>query len=317
MRRALPPLNALRAFEAAGRHMSFTRAANELAVTQAAISHQVKSLEQWIGAPLFKRGNRMLLLTDLGQAYHLIARDALDRLSTGTERLLKRDRSGVLTVTTLASFAAKWLVPRLGRFRALHPDIDVRLQSADHTVDFTTEDVDVGIRHGRGNWPYLASWHLMSEELFVVCSPLLMAGPVPLRQPSDVAKHVLLHDETRQDWDKWLKAAEVTGVDAGRGYTFTHSDLMLQAAINGDGIALARSVLVGDDLAAGRLIRPFELTLQGNFSYYIICRTEDSERPKITAFRNWMLEEAERSGLDGPKRFGVDGPPRPARDEAM
>ena len=198
--RRLPPLNALRAFEAAARHLSFTKAADELAVTQAAISRQVKSLEDFLGTRLFNRVNRGLVLTDDGQAYWPELRDAFDGIDQATLRLRANDSSGTLTVSVLSSFAARWLVPRLGRFRELQPDIDVLVAPKDEFVDFQRENVDVGIRYGRGIYPGLRTDPLLEEEIFPVCSPALRDGAVPLANPLDLKKHTLLHDDGEAGW---------------------------------------------------------------------------------------------------------------------
>lgn len=281
-----PPLNALRVFEAAARHLSFTRAAQELNVTQAAVSHQVKALEDWLGLKLFRRLNRSLLLTDAGQAYLPTVRDGFQRLIDGTDRLRRLERGGVLTVTAVASFVAKWLMPRLGRFRQRHPDLDVRM------VDFSREDIDMGIRYGGGGWPGLRIDHLLSEDVFPVCSPRLLEGMHPLTRPDDLRHHTLLHDDMREDWRMWLMAAGVEGVDPTRGPGFSQSSMVVQAAIEGMGVALGRSVLVAEDLAAGRLVKPFDVSLPTRYGYYVVCPPTTADRPKITAFREWLLEEA-------------------------
>jgi LysR family glycine cleavage system transcriptional activator len=294
MARRLPPLNALRVFEAAARHLSFTRAAEELNVTQAAVSHQIKGLEARLGLKLFHRLNRALLLTDQGQAYFPPVRDALDTLAQATERLGATDTAGRLTVSTLVSFAANWLVPRLGRYRALHPEIDVRITTSDFLVEFAREDVDLAIRYGGGDWRGLDAARLMTEEVFPVCSPGLLDRGPPLRDPSDLRHYTLLHDEMREDWRMWLMAAGATDIDATRGPSFSNSNLVVQAAIAGEGVALGRSVLVADDLDAGRLVRPFEMSLPGEFAYYVVCPEATAGRPKIEAFRDWLLDEAGR-----------------------
>lgn len=294
MARFLPPLNALRAFESAGRHLSFTRAAAELSVTQAAISHQIKALEERLGVTLFKRQNRALLLTDAGQAYLPAVRDTFENLARATERLLTRDRVGALTASVLPSFAAKWLVPRLGRFREQHPEIDVRL-SADHNmVDFARGDVDVAIRYGQGEYPGLESVRLMTEDVFPVCSPALLKTAHPLRSPDDLRYHTLLHDDFRVDWRLWLLAAGVTDIDPTRGPTFTDSSMVIQAAVEGQGVALARSVLAANDLAAGRLVKPFDVSLPARWAYYLTYPPATRDNPKIVAFRDWLLVEAQR-----------------------
>lgn len=290
----LPPLNALRAFEAAGRHLSFTRAANELNVTQAAISHQIKSLEDHLGLPLFRRLNRALLLTEEGQYYLPSVSRALDDLRKATEQLLQRDASGVLTVTVLPSFAARWLVPRLGRFLQAHPDIEVRIAPTLDLADFAQGDVDIAIRYGYGSYPGLYSERFMSEDIYPVCSPDLLQGLKPLTQPEDLQHHHLLHDDGIVEWRLWLLAAGIDDIDLNRGTFFTDSSMLIQAAIAGHGVALGRSVLVEDDIAAGRLVRPFALSLPTEYAYYIVYPEASAERPKIVAFREWMLQERDR-----------------------
>ena len=292
MARRLPPLNALRAFEAAARHLSFTRAAQELNVTQAAVSHQVKALEERLGVKLFHRRNRALLLSEAGQAYLPPLRDAFDGLAAATERVLARDSSGALTVSALSSFAATWLVPRLKRFRELHADIEVRLTASDHLVDFAREDVDIAIRYGRGEWPGLRADRFLTEDIFPVCSPALLGGAQPLRRPGDLRHHTLLHDDMRESWRMWLLAAGVDDIDAYRGPGFSHSNLVIRAAIDAQGVALGRSALVQAELEAGTLVRPFRVSLPAEYAYYVVCPEVTAERPKEQAFRDWVLGEA-------------------------
>ena len=287
--RRLPPLSSLRAFEAAARHLSFTRAANELHVTQAAVSHQVKSLEEWLGLKLFRRQNRNVFLTEAGQAYLPAVRDAFDGLAEATRRLRQRGGESKLTVTVTLSFAAKWLMPRLGRFRRLHPEIEFRIDATDRNVDLGREEVDVGLRYGAGSWPGLIARPLLKEELFPVCSPALAAE---LKQPEDLAKHTLLHDEMRQDWRMWLLAAGVAGVDPTRGPAFNNSAMCVQAAIDGEGVALGRSALVAADLAAGRLVRPFAVNLPTEFAYYVVFTPQAGELPRVKALVDWLAAEA-------------------------
>ena len=305
MSRRLPPLNALRAFEAAARHLSFTRAADELSVTQAAVSHQVKALEEHLGVRLFRRLSRGLRLTEEGQTYWPQVRDALDAIAQATERLRASDAGGALTVSVAPSVAAMWLVPRLNRFRDRHPEIDVRIAASDALVDFGRDDVDMAVRYGRGRYPGLHTVRLMTEEVFPVCSPRLLEGPHPLRRPEDLRHHTLLHDDpvaaeddVLADWRMWLLAAGVDDVDPEGGPRFSHSNLLLQAAIDGQGVALGRTPLVAAALEAGLLVRPFEVVLAANFAYYVVCPEVTAERPKIVAFREWLLDEAssERTG---------------------
>lgn len=302
MTRRLPPLNALRAFEAAGRHLSLTKAAEELHVTPAAIGHQIKALEDYLGVELFRRSNRGLLLTDAGQSCLPGLREGFDRLATAVERARAYHHRRPLTVSVAPSFAAKWLVPRLERFRAAYPGIDVRIDASTRLVDFLREDIDLGIRYGPGNYPGLCVDRLLTEEVFPVCSPRLLDGPHPLRLPGDLRWHTLLHvdsaveDSTWPDWPTWLLSAGVDDIDASRGPRFSLSSMAVQTAVEGHGVVLGSSVLVADDLAAGRLVRPFEHSTPVNFAYYLVCPESNAERPKIAAFRDWLLAEARRHG---------------------
>lgn len=291
MLRRLPALNALKAFEAAARHESFTRAAEELCVTQGAVSHQVKALEAELGIKLFNRERQRLVITEAGRDYLAVLRDAFDRIAVGTERLIQRQSSGVLTVSTSPDFAAKWLVHRLGRFAEMHPGIDLRISATLHHVDFAREDVDLAVRHGDGNWAGLDVVRLSSEQLFAVCSPKLLSGRHRLSKPSDVLKFPLLHLDDRKAWSKWLEAA---GVDAelSQGPVLNRASMVIDAAVDGQGIALARTTLAAWDLINGRLVRPFAETLRIPKTYWIICPKATSALPKISTFRDWLLAEA-------------------------
>lgn len=293
MGRRLPPLNAVRAFEAAARHLSFTLAADELNVTQAAVSHQVKALEQRLGVPLFRRLNRGLRLTDAGALYRTELEDILDRLEQATERLRASEAAGLLTVSTGTSFASKWLVPRLQRFRERRPDIDVRIDADDALTDFRRDNVDLAIRYGGGVYPGLYSVKLLQDTVFPVCGPKLLEDRYPLRAPEDLKHHTLLHDQgVVEDWSSWLRTAGVSGVDASRGPSFSHSAMLIEAAIAGQGVALARSSMVAHDLREGRLVQPFLLSLRPEFSYWVVCPQGTVDKPKIAEFRAWVLEEA-------------------------
>lgn len=294
MKRTLPPLNGLRAFEAAARHMSFTDAADELSVTQAAISHQVRGLEQRLGLKLFVRRNRSLLLSEAGQAYLPAVRSAFDQLNEATEKLLQKDRGGHLTVTTTSSFAVKWLVPRLGGFQRANPEIDVRVSTGTSLVDFSREDVDIGIRYGRGQWPNLTAERLVAEDVMPVCAPSLVKGPNGLRKPADLKRFTLLHiGNFPDDWQVWLTAAGVKGVDATRGVSFDFALAAYQAAMDGLGVALGRNPLVEPDLKAGRLVVPFEFKRSSEFAYYLVYPPEAIRRRKIKAFRDWVVSLSE------------------------
>jgi LysR family transcriptional regulator, glycine cleavage system transcriptional activator len=290
----LPSLNGLRAFEAASRHMSFTLAAAELNVTQTAISHQIRRLEEQIGLKLFIRRNRGLELTREAQDYLPAIRSAFDDLRRATERLRRADQEGVLTVSTTASLAAKWLVSHVAAFQDAHPAIEVRLTASAHLVDFRREDVDIGIRFGRGIWAGLHTEWLLAEHLFPVCHPALPDGKVKLREPADLANHTLLHSTlSRDDWQLWLTAAGLpTSIARRRGLTFDQSFMAIQAAAEGLGVALGQTHLVEADIAAGRLIAPFDTVLPTDAGYYLVTPEERADSPKVALFRAWLLQAA-------------------------
>lgn len=289
MPRRLPQLSALRAFEAAARHVSFTRAAEELSVTQGAVSHQVKALESELGIKFFNRERQRLSITEAGQEYLAVVRDALDRIANGTERLVQRQASGRLTVSTSPDFAAKWLVHRLGRFAEVHPDIDLRVSATMHHVDFAREDVDIAVRHGDGHWPGLHVTRLCSEHLFAVCSPTLASK---LGQPADVLKLPLLHLDDSTAWFAWLDAAGVTGTDAIHGPILNRASMLIDAAVDSQGIALARTTLAAWDLINRRIVRPFPVALPLSKSYWIVSPKATASLPKLIAFREWLLAQA-------------------------
>ena len=291
MPRRLPQLNALKAFEAAARHVSFTRAAEELCVTQGAVSHQVKALEAELGIKLFNRERQRLIITDAGRDYLAVVRDALDRVAMGTERLVQRQSSGMLTVSTSPDFAAKWLVHRLGHFAEAHAGIDLRVSAAMHHVDFTREDVDMAVRHGDGNWAGLDAVQLSAEQLFAICSPKLMSGR-RLARPADILKFPLIHLDSRADWTKWLRVAGISDDNVRHGPVLNRASMVIDAAINGQGIALARTTLAAWDLINGRLVRPFAEALRLSKTYWIVCPKATSNVPKIVTFRDWLLAEA-------------------------
>jgi len=295
MARRLPSLNAMRAFESAARHLSFTLAAEELHVTQAAVSHQIKALEEHLGMPVFKRLNRALILTPAGQALFPAVSEALDIMASAVDRLHHQDQSGVLTVTTMDSFAATWLVPKLGRFRRSNPDIDVRISTSDESIDFDRVNMDMAIRYGAGEWSGLHVERLMTEEVFPVCAPSLLQSGSPLNCPADLKNHTLLHDDLRVDWRMWLMATGEETVDSSKGPGYQHSNLVLLAAEQGDGVALARSVLVENALSTGRLVKPFNFAIPGEYAYYMVCPEANVKRPKVKAFREWLIAEASAS----------------------
>jgi LysR family glycine cleavage system transcriptional activator len=291
MPRRLPPLNALKAFEAAARNENFTRAAEELNVTQGAISQQVKSLEATLGIKLFNREHQRLVLTEAGRDYLAVVRDALDRIAAETERLMQRQRSGVVTISTSPDFAAKWLVHRLGRFADSHPDMELRISATAHHVDFARDDVDLAVRHGDGRWPGLDVARLSTEQLFPVCSPRLVSGRKRIATASDVLKFPLLRLEDWTTWMRWFEAAGVTG-SAARGPVLGSASMLIDAAVDGQGIALARTALAAWDIINGRLVRPVDVSLGLSNTYWIVCPKVTAGTPKVAQFRSWLLAEA-------------------------
>ena len=301
MSRDLPPLNALRAFEASARHQSFSLAAQELSVTPAAVGQLVRTLEDWLGSPLFVRstsGRARLVTTEVAEQALPDIRAGLERLAVGLERLRSGSAGGVLTVTVSPAFAAKWLLPRIERFQAAWPETDLRLDTSLKPVDFVAQRIDVGVRYGRGQWPGLAAEKLMDEEVYPVCAPALLTTAT-LQAPGDLRGQVLIHDQSVDtstgfaSWQAWLRHAGVQGVPTDRGLRINNSAAVLQAAVDGQGVALARSVMAHDDLAAGRLVRLFpQVRLESALAYYVVYRPECIAQPKVAAFRDWLLREA-------------------------
>jgi len=290
----LPSLNGLRAFEAAARHLSFTQAASELNVTQTAISHQIRRLEEELGIRLFIRKNRALALTPKARDYLPGVRAAFNDLRLATDRLLRKDDDHVLTVSTLASLAAKWLLPRLTAFQEAHPGIDVRITTSTTLVDFRGGDVDAAIRYGRGNWQGLRAEWLMADDFFPVCSPALLNGKRPLKCPEDLREHVLLHTSTNgDDWRQWLTAAGLpSDISKPPGITFDLILMTVQAAIDGIGVAMGRTSYVQDDIAKGRLVVPFKIALPADAGFYLVSPEGVPEPPKLRAFRQWLVASA-------------------------
>lgn len=292
----LPSLSGLRTFEAAARRLSFTEAADELSVTQTAVSHQVRRLEVQLGVTLFVRKGRALELTEAGRTLLPSVSSGFEALRSGVQALRRHEDQTVLTVTTIVSFATKWLVPRLSAFRAAHPDIDLRLLTSTEINDLDRDDIDVAIRWGNGDWSdSLLIEKLMSEDLFPVCAPSLLEQGPPLARPEDLAHHTLLHTmHFADDWRMWLTAAGVRSVDPAAGPKFDLALNAIQAAIDGGGVALAHAAFVESDLAAGRLVVPFECRLPSEAAYYVVSPRAAAEQPKIARFRQWLMAEVAR-----------------------
>ena len=296
-RRRLPPLNALRAFEAAARHLNFSRAADELAVTPGAVSQQIQNLEDYVGAALFKRTPKGLLLTDAAQTALPALREAFDRLAEAASLLTAAVDGRRLTVSVAPSFAAKWLVPRLGQFEAAHPQVDVWLSADMEVVDFALGEIDLAIRYGAGRYPGLEVVKLMSETVIAVASPELLEAN-PINTPGDLAQHILLHDgspdadDSCPDWTMWLAARGVRDIDGARGPRFNQSSLVIEAAVGGRGVALAKRALAQADLDAGRLVTPFDIATAVDFAYYVVHPKAKGRLPQVKAFVSWITAQA-------------------------
>ena len=301
MPRRIYPLNALRAFEASARHLSFVKAADELAVTPAAVSHQVKKLEEFLGFPLFRRKARGLRLVEAGQSLMAELGEVFLQLDQAMERVIDHDSGGTLTLSVAPAFAVLWLIPRLQKFYALYPDIDVRISTGLGLVDFQRDDFDAVIRLGHGKWAGLDTIKLFDESVTPMCSPRLLEGPDPLQTPDDLRNHVLLHnhsmdyDPEAPTWESWLRAADANDVDASHGTHFSLPDHGLQAAIDGSGVVLGWRTLSAPDVAAGRVVAPFELNLSLNNSFYLCYPRAHSMRTNIVVLRDWLLSEVASS----------------------
>lgn len=303
MAERLPPLNALRAFETAGRHLSFSRAAEELNVTPAAVSHQIKSLEAYLGVSLFRRRPKGLVLTEAGQQALPAMSEGFGQLAAAVGTLREIDSSLPLVITVQPSLAAKWLVPRIERFRARHPGIELRIDATGRLVDFHNEDVDAGIRYGPQKHAGLHIERLPAQRVFPVCSPDLLTGEHPIQTPDDLRHHTLIHLYWREfagsavvDWRTWLTTVGATEVDATAGPRFSQESMALQAAVEGNGVALVRTFIAADDLAAGRLVRPFKQTLPEEFGHSFVCLPAKLTLPKVAAFREWIFAELGEAG---------------------
>jgi LysR family transcriptional regulator, glycine cleavage system transcriptional activator len=298
-----PGLRSLRAFNAAARHLSFTKAADEMGVTPAAISHQIKELEDQIGVALFTRTSRSMVLTREGDILSTAAAESLETLARAVKRIKRLENRKVLKVSASPSIAAKWLVPRLDRFLDQAPGAEVRVDVSTTALDFERDDVDIAIRFGQGRYPGLKSDLLFTDKIFPVCSPRIITKEKPLAQPKDLLRHTLIHLEYEAqgvvwpNWKMWMLAAGINDFDDKRGLHFGQTSLTVQAAIDGHGVALGDSNLVADDIAAGRLVKPFELSLKApsQFAYHVVSPLDTTQNPLVEAFRQWALSEAKET----------------------
>ncbi|GER17000.1 transcriptional regulator GcvA [Variovorax boronicumulans] len=294
---ALPPLNALRAFEAAARHLSVKQAADELCVTSGAVSQLVKTLEQHLGVELFRRVNRGILLTDAGQAYLPPVRNAFRQISDATRRVAVPPETSVLTVSSTPFFASAWLVPRLKSFQEKHPNIDLQVLTSKMPADFSRDGVDVAIRHGLGRYPGLSSQRVLTVEIAPVAALALVRSLGMPATPLDLARWPRVNDAERKGWAMWFEAQGIDYPGPARGPSFDDSGLLLKAVLAGQGAGLLPVALVVDDLAEGRLVQLSEATWIEEFAYYLVCPEVSFYRPKVVAFRTWMLEAARKNQI--------------------
>lgn len=294
----LPPTAALRAFESAARHLSYTRAADELHITQSAISHQIRHIEEMWDLKLFLRQGRSLTLTEAGQALAPIVRDFIHRMTAKLEELKPGNDRASLRVSLLQSFAFKWLVPRLGQFSQQQPNIDVWISTTEDLIDFNQSEVDVGIRLGRGGWAGLYEKLILREYVFPVCSPRFLERVKPPQTAEDLLHYPLIYRHSADicpRWRDWFKDAGVDIKSLPKGSKFPDTSMAVQAAIDDFGIALARSAHVQDDLAAGRLLKLFDVYSPSSVAYYIVCMKGREGESNIKAFHDWVCTEAEIS----------------------
>lgn len=310
--RRLPPLNSLRAFEAAARFESFNRAGDALHVTPSAVSHQIKGLEQFLGVELFQRSPRSVTLTRAGQTYLAPIRDALEQIGVATEQLLQHESRSILTVSTTPAFAVGWLLPRLAEFQLEHPNLEVRLDTSIQFTDFETSDVDLCIRYtAQTAFPDLKAFRVLQEELIPVCSPGF-ARRHRLREPADLRRVPLLHTYPHMgQWRSWLAAAGVDNIDAEAGQKFANDAIAVEAAASGLGVAVADRLLLERQLREGRVVAPFELSSGGDYAYHLLYPPEYERDPRIRAFRDWVLGMIEAAKSDSAARAADRVQPAP------
>lgn len=292
----LPQMSALKAFEASARLQSFTRAADELNVTQAAVSYQIRQLEQDIGVALFHRMHKHLVLTEHALTYLPYVRQSLDMLQEGVEAVTGRKSKDFFKISATLSLSTRWLVHRIRRYSQSHPGADIRLDAKDHLVSFDRSDTDIAIRYAPSVAPNLDATLIAKDQVFPVCSPSLLEQDTPLKTPADLAQHTLLHDEMQDvTWQSWLDAAGASQVDGSSGVKLSGTGLSVDAAIAGQGVALGRPLLVADDLVSGRLIKPFDLVLDSQHGYFVVHPPKTKNPDRVASFKAWLSEEARLS----------------------
>ena len=297
----LPPLAFFQGFEAAARTLSFTKAAEELFITQSAVSRQIKALEDHLGIRLFERRPRALTLTESGQALQRISADVLERLQTATDQLRAASRTRQLAITTTTGFASLWLIPRLQRFTRLHADVDVRISATTETLNLERSLVDLAIRYCRPEDPPEDAVRLFGDEMVPVCAPALLRDRArPLKRPQDLARHVLLHYDypgahrLYMDWGTWLSALGLGDLNPVRALHFSQYEQMIQAALNGQGVTLGRHPLVNDLIQSGALVAPFKDAVVGSRSYFLIESSAAGGKSHVHQFVEWLLDEIKR-----------------------
>ena len=292
MQRRLPPLNSLRTFEAAGRHLNFTSAAEELCVTQAAISHQIKALEEYLGATLFVRSPRILELTEAGAKLLPVVQTALDTIGQTISTIRSDDEISPVSVAVAPSFAANWLLPRLDSLFQQHPKVELSMRHTNAPIDFTRESVDLAVTYGRGKWRGLLAEPILEIDFFPVCAPKLLAEGRELSAPADLSQFTLLHDSDHNTWKNWLSLAGADTVDPSRGTVMDDTNVLTQAAVDGLGIAMGSEPFVREHLSAGRLVKPFDLTLTTDFAYFAVCPREHLLRNEVRQVWDWLIQQS-------------------------
>ena len=292
----IPPLRALKAFESSARHLSFTKAADELYVTQAAISHQIKSLEDKMGVKLFDRFNRSLQLTTEGQVYLLSIMVSLEQLEKASRQMANRNAKGILKISLLPSFATKWMAKRIWKFQDKYPDIEVSISAFEGLADFKREDIDIAIRYGRGHWPDVYCEPLFEERVFPICNRSVYKKLAENPEPEILLEHRLHHDDfSTEDWSMWFKEAGITVEEPIKGTRFSHTVMMLESIESSKGFALGRTPLVIDDLKRKLLYAPFNVSIPSEYTYYFVCPLGAEDSPKIIEFKKWIFKEAQKS----------------------
>ena len=294
MARRLPPLNSLKSFEAAGRLLSFTRAAHELNVTQAAVSHQIKLIEGYLDVTLFVRTPRKLVLTEQGRALLPDIIEAFDKLSNAIGAVRQEPSSKMISVRLAPSFAAKWLSPRLKYFWLQHPEIDLCLYHAHPAVEFDREEIDIAVTYGKGDWPGVVADPILSLDFYPVCTPAFMSNDRPLSNIDNLRYYSLLHDANYECWSDWLRLAKLDGINANKGTIIDDTNVLIQAAVDGQGVALGSTTFVQDLLDSGKLVKPFDITLVNEFAYYVVCPEAHLKNSSVLAFKDWLLALTEK-----------------------